>query len=1044
MKLPTMNRSSRAQSPPFNAIRWIVALALVAGISGACDVHDPVGLSEIASITVSPNPTLTINATQQFTAIALDADGREVDFSPVWTVEVGGGTINPTTGMFTAGTTLGVFTATIRATDNGRSGSATVTVIAGAAVSLTVTPNPHSMAINGTQQFTATAADAGGNPVSITPSWTVVNGGGSINPGTGMFTAGTVSGTFANTIRATSGSLSGTATVTVTAGPAVSITVLPNPQTLPINGVQQFTATAVDASGNSVPITPTWSVVAGGGTINASNGTFTAGLATGTFTNTVRATSGSLSGFATVNVVAGPAVAITVTPNPRSLPIGGVQQFTATAVDAGGNSVPITPVWSVVNGGGVITASTGIFTAGTTTGTFANTVRATSGGLSGFATVTVTTGTVATITVTPNPHSMPINGTQQFTATAVDAQGNPVAITPTWSVENGGGTVNSITGVFTAGTAAGTFNNTVRATSGAVFGSATVTVTPGPATTITVLPNPATMAINGTQQFTATAVDAGGNPVAITPVWSVVAGGGTINAATGMFTAGTTAGTFNNTVRATSGAVFGSATVTVTPGPATTITVLPNPASMAINGTQQFTATAVDAGGNPVAITPAWSVVAGGGTIVAGTGMFTAGTTAGTFNNTVRATSGAVFGSATVTVTPGPATTITVLPNPASMAVNGNQQFTATAVDAGGNPVAITPVWSVVGGGGTINAGTGMFTAGTTAGTFNNTVRATSGALSGSATVTVTAGPLVTIRVLPNPATMGVTQTQQFTASGRDANNNPVVIAAPVWAVVNGGGTINAGTGLFTAGAAAGTFNNTVRATSGGIDGFADVVVTAVPPPVGPHPLLSAENFGILAGAGIDCAVSGSVTGGAVTVSDIGSSPTLTITGFPIPCTFAGSIPAPGVVATAKGHLTAAYLAAQGQVCDLNLSGVDLGFYHAGNPLPPGTYCFSSSAAVTGTLQLHGSAASTWTFQIGSTLTANVGSQVLLSGGAIPDNVYWAVGSSATLGTNSAFQGTIMAFSSITLNGNATLLGRALAQNGAVAMIVGGASIVKP
>jgi len=651
---------------------------------------------------------------------------------------------------------------------------------------------------------------------------------------------------------------------------------------------------------------------------------------------------------------------------------------------------------------------------------------------------------IATITVSPNP-TLAIHGTQQFEAIALDAEGREVSFSPTWSVESGGGTIDAATGMFTAGATLGVFTATIRATENGRFGSATVTVIAGPAVSLVVTPNPHALPINGTQQFTATAVDEGGNSVPVTAAWSVVNGGGSINAGSGMFTAGTVSGTFDNTVTATSGSLTGSATVTVTAGPAVSITVLPNPQTLPMGGGQQFTASAVDAGGNSVPITPTWSVVANGGTIDDSTGMFTAGTTAGTFENTVRATSGDLSGFATVTVTsPEPAATITVLPNPASLEVNGTQQFTATAVDTGGNPVAITPVWSVVSGGGNIDASTGMFTAGTTAGTFENTVRATSGAVFGSATVTVSAGSLATIQVLPDPATMGIDDTQQFTASGRDANNNPIVIAAPVWSVVADGGTIDPGTGLFTAGNVTGTFNNTVSASSEGIDGFATVIVEAVSPPPAPSPLGSAANFGILAGAGIDCAVSGSVTGGAVTPSDIGSSPTLTITGFPTPCTFAGSIPSPEVVATAKDDLTVAYLAAQGEVCDLNLSGVDLGFYGTANPLPPGTYCFSSSAAITGTLQLTGSATDIWTFQIGTTLTSDVGSQVLMSGGAIPDNVFWAVGSSATLGTNSAFQGNIMALASITLNGDATLLGRALAQTGAVEMIVGGASIVMP
>ena len=158
----------------------------------------------------------------------------------------------------------------------------------------------------------------------------------------------------------------------------------------------------------------------------------------------------------------------------------------------------------------------------------------------------------------------------QLSAVGRDAGGNIVAMTPVWSVTNGGGTINAGSGLFTAGSTTGTFDNTVRATSGTIFGTATAIVTappPPPLATITVTPNPATMETGAQVQFTAVGRDGSGNVVAITPVWSVTNGGGTINSSTGLFTAGTTTGTFSNTVRATQGSIFGTATVIVTTPP---------------------------------------------------------------------------------------------------------------------------------------------------------------------------------------------------------------------------------------------------------------------------------------------------------------------------------------------------------------------------------------------------------------------------------------------------------------------------------------------
>jgi len=220
---------------------------------------------------------------------------------------------------------------------------------------------------------------------------------------------------------------------------------------------------------------------------------------------------------------------ITITPNPTTLAATSTRQFTAVGSNAfTGKNQQITPVWTVLSGGGTIT-STGLFTAGPTPGTYTNTVQAAAQGRTATATVTVTVGPLATITVTPNPQTLAPGALQQFAAVGRDAAGNIVSFSPVWSVSTaGGGTINNA-GMFTAGNTAGTFTNTVVASSGSITGTATVTVSPGPLTTITVTPSPATLAVGATQQFTAVGRDANGNAVLITPTWSVAAGGGTIN-----------------------------------------------------------------------------------------------------------------------------------------------------------------------------------------------------------------------------------------------------------------------------------------------------------------------------------------------------------------------------------------------------------------------------------------------------------------------------------------------------------------------------------
>ena len=623
-------------------------------------------------------------------------------------------------------------------------------------------------------------------------------------------------------------------------------------------------------------------------------------------------------------------------------------------------------------------------------------------------------GSLQTIVVSPNPQNLVVNATQQFTAVGADFDGVNVPLTPVWSIVGGGGAI-SPSGMFTAGTVPGTYTSTVKATSGGKSGVATVTVVVGPLASITVTPNPDTLNQGGAQQYVAVGKDAAGNVVSFTPTWSVVANGGSVSN-TGLFTAGTVAGTFANTVQASSLGIVGTATVTVLPSALATIDVTPNPASVRVATDQQFTAVGRDASGNVVSIVPTWTVQTGGGTITSG-GLFTAGGTPGTFANTVKATSGGISGTATVTVTSGALATITIVPNPATLLAGDTQQFGAIGRDADGNVMAINPIWLVVNGGGTINSSSGLFTAGATAGTFTNTVKATSGGVSGFATVVVTTSPIATVTVTPNPAHVLVNGTQQFAAVARDGASN-VLPASATWSVVAGGGTINASTGLFTAGNVSGTFTNTVKATSGGVSGFATVIVSSVVPPVFID-LGSAAADGILAGTAVSC------TGSASTINaNVGVWPGNTISG---PCIVTGTQHLGDPQAHAdQDALTAAYNAAAGKPCGATIIG-DLG----GTTKLPGVYC-ASSLSLTGVITLDGNGDpnATFLFQSGSSLIT--AGNVVLINGAQAKNVFWQVGSSATLGTGSQFQGNILALTSITLVTGTQLNGRALARNGAV------------
>jgi uncharacterized protein (TIGR03437 family) len=196
----------------------------------------------------------------------------------------------------------------------------------------------------------------------------------------------------------------------------------------------------------------------------------------------------------------------------------------------------------------------------------------------------------------------------------------------------------------------------------------------------------------------------------------------------------------------------------------------------------------------------------------------------------------------------------------------------------------------------------------------------------------------------------------------------------------------------------------------------------------------SDSSFAVLGGTTV------TVTGGGTITGNVGIFPgTAYVAGDPA-VTVNGTIYAGGPVASqAQADLTTAFNNAAGRTVDaITLSG-NIG----GQTLAPGLYKSTSSLAISSgdlTLDAQGNSNAVWIFQIASTLTTTSGRQVILANGANAANVFWQVGSSATIGTTSVFQGNILAGVSITMATGATLAGRALAIGGAVSIDTGGGS----
>lgn len=209
--------------------------------------------------------------------------------------------------------------------------------------------------------------------------------------------------------------------------------------------------------------------------------------------------------------------------------------------------------------------------------------------------------------------------------------------------------------------------------------------------------------------------------------------------------------------------------------------------------------------------------------------------------------------------------------------------------------------------------------------------------------------------------------------------------------------------------------------------GIVFTALTLLPASAHADLLGTAGAFAVLGGSAV------TNTGPTTITGDLGVYPGSSITG-------SGSISLTGteygagaVTQQAQADLTTAFVDLNKLAPTENLTGMDLG----GLTLTSGVYDFNSSAQLTGTLTLNaqGIDNALWVFQIGSTLTTASASAVQITNPGSGDSVYFVVGSSATLGTTTAFEGNILALASITLNTGATIdCGRALAQTGAVTM----------
>ncbi len=674
--------------------------------------------------------TLTTTVSGGFNnAITLSASGvpsgATVGFSPNPIAAPGAGSSTMTIAVGSS-TPIGTYALTVTGSGGGTQHNATLTLtVAPALVSIALTPANPSVPAGQPQQFTATGTYTDGSHQNLTTTaiWT------SSAPSIATVSVGlaTTLSAGSTTIQATSGSISGSTTLTVTAPALVSIALTPANPSVPAGQPQQFTATGTytDGSHQNLTTTATWTSSA------PSIATVSAGLATtlSAGSTTIQATSGSISGSTTLTVTAPALVSIALTPANPSVPAGQPQQFTATGTytDGSHQNLTTTATWTS-SAPSIATVSAGL---ATTLSAGSTTIQATSGSISGSTTLTVTAPALVSIALTPANPSVPAGQPQQFTATGTYTDGSHQNLTTTAIWTSSAPSIATVSAGLATTLSAG--STTIQATSGSICGSTTLTVTAPALVSIALTPANPSVPAGQPQQFTATGTytDGSHQNLTTTAIWTSSAP----SIATVSAGLATTLSAGSTTIQATSGSISGSTTLTVTAPALVSIALTPANPSVPAGQPQQFTATGTytDGSHQNLTTTATWTSSAPSiATVSAGLA-----TTLSAGSTTIQATSGSISGSTTLTVTAPALVSIALTPANPSVPAGQPQQFTATGTytDGSHQNLTTTATWtssapSIA----TVSAGLA-----TTLSAGSTTIQATSGSISGSTTLTVTA-----------------------------------------------------------------------------------------------------------------------------------------------------------------------------------------------------------------------------------------------------------------------------------------------------------------
>jgi uncharacterized protein YjdB len=455
-------------------------------------------------------------------------------------------------------------------------------------------------------------------------------------------------------------------------------------------------------------------------------------------------------------------LSLQVSPGSVAIATGGSKQFFATANFSDGTSgdVSNTVTWTSSD-----TSIASVSAKGLASGIGWGTARinAQTGNAHASATLSVSNAAanLKSITISPASSSMPVNTSQQFTASGTYNDGSSADLTNlvAWSSYAMGIAKVSASGMVTA-LAAGSTN--ITASLAGVSQTTGLTVTAPSIASITVTPDGLTLGIGINQQFVATAIYTDGTSADLSRgvSWNSSSPSVATVDTTGL---AATVGAGSTTITATVGSFSDTSVLTVVPAHLVSISVGPSNPSIAVGTTEQFSAVGnFDDGSTQLLTSLAWSSTSGSVARVDANGLATGAATGST---TITATSGSVTGSTSLSVTGASLVSIAVTPANSSMATGTTKQFTATGTfsDSSMQNVSDSVLWSSSNPAAATVASTGLVTSMATGST---TISAAFGNASGSTALTISTAHLVGIAINPANPRISARTSIQFTATG--------------------------------------------------------------------------------------------------------------------------------------------------------------------------------------------------------------------------------------------------------------------------------------